>query len=148
MSNPETTLRRFLRANALFSSACALAFAVPSRTLPALTGRPSSELINLGLMLLGFAAFVGWLSFRRSLATPWSKRLVAGVVVLDVLWVAQTVVQISGLVSYTVAGRWLFGGLALVVLVLATGQGYSLWHLHADHTPNAITTSSSTSSDT
>lgn len=93
-------------------------------------------------MLLGFAAFVGWLSFRRSLDRSWTKRLVVVVVVLDLLWVVQTVVKISGLVSYTVAGRWLFGGLALAVLVLAAGQGFSLWHLHVDASP--VTSSSST----
>lgn len=146
MSNPERSLRRFLRANALFSGVTAVSFALPSRTLPALIGRPSSELITLGLALFGFALFVGWLSFRQSLARTWTRRLVALVVVLDFLWVVQTVVQVSGLASYTVAGRWLFGGLALVVLGLAAGQGYSLWHLHAQASPS--TPSSFTTTDT
>lgn len=130
MSNSDRLLRRFLRANMLFSGLCGLVFATPTRTLPALTGRPSSELINLGLSLLAFAVFVGWLSFRRPLERRWTKGLVALIVGLDVLWVIQTAVHIAGLASYTRVGRWLFAGLALVVLGLAAGQGYALRRLH------------------
>lgn len=137
MSHPERLLRHFLRTNAIFSGVCALVFAVPTRTLPALTGRPSSELITLGLSLLVFAVFVGWLSSRPSFTRRWTKRLVALVVALDVLWVIQTFVQIAGLVSFTPTGRWLFGGLALVVLALAEGQGYALWKLHRRDDPDA-----------
>lgn len=130
MSTPERVLRHLLRANALFSGVCALVFAVPTRTLPALTGRPSSELINLGLGLLAFALLVGWLSSRQSLAYRWTQGLAALVVGLDVLWAVRTFVQVAGGGSFTPTGRWLFAALALVVLGLAGGQAYALWALH------------------
>ena len=137
MSNPTRRLGQLLRANAAFSGLCGLLFSIPTQMLPAFTGRTSIELVVLGVGLLGFAFFLGWLSVRPNLASRGPKRLVTLVVALDLLWALLTLVQVAGLLSYTTAGRWLFGGLAVVVLVLADAQGYALWRVHreADASP-------------
>lgn len=127
---PRRLLRTALRLNAGFSALSGLAFALPTRLLPAFTGLPSSLLINLGLMLIGFAAFLVWLS-SRPMDRAWIQRLALGVVVLDVLWVIGTGIALFAAPMFTPGGRWLFGGLAVVVAAFAELQGIALWRLHA-----------------
>lgn len=125
-----------LRLNATLSTVSALVFVVPTRTVPALIGLPSSALINLGLGLLVFAAVLWWLA-TRPLERRWVQAVVLLVVVLDVLWVVDVVVQLFTSPAFTTTGRWIFGGLAVLVAALAEMQGYALWRVYAHSKPSA-----------
>jgi hypothetical protein len=127
--DPQHLLRMALRANATLSTLSGVIFVIPARTLPALTGLPSSELISLGAGLLLFAGLLWWIS-TRSFSHRWVQAVVLLVVILDVLWVVGVVVQLITSPMFTVAGRWIFATLALLVATLAEVQGYALWRVH------------------
>lgn len=133
-TTPRRLLRLALRLNATLSTLSALAFVLPTRTLPALIGLPSSELITLGMGLLLFAAVL-WGLATRPMERRWVQVAVFFVVVLDVLWVVDVVIQLFTSPAFTVAGRWIFGGLALLVAALAELQGYALWRVYAQSEP-------------
>lgn len=127
--NPHRLLRMALRLNATLSTLSALVFMVPTRTVPALIGLPSSELITLGLGLLVFAAVLWWIS-TRPFTRRWVQAVVLLIVIIDVLWVVDVVVQLITSPLFTVAGHWIFASLALLVASLAEVQGYALWRVY------------------
>lgn len=137
-STPRRLLRLALRLNATLSTLSALAFILPTRALPALIGLPSSELINLGVGLLVFATVL-WGLATRPMERRWVQIAVLFVVMLDVLWVVDVVVQLFTSPAFTVAGRWIFGGLAFLVVALAELQGYALWRVYAQAKPSPAT---------
>ena len=122
-------LRLALRANATVSTITGILFVIPTRIAPALTGLPSSELISLGASLLGFAALLWWISFRN-FEESWVQFVIAGIVAADLFWVIDTVLQLIHSPLYTGMGRWIFGGLAVIVAMLAEAQAYGLWRVY------------------
>lgn len=109
-------LRVVLRANAIFSSVCALATLFGSRALAPEMGLHAGELRGLGVQLLLFAAFLVFLSSRRGLGSGWTYWAVLVLGVVDLLWVVGTVQALgSGALPATPAGVWMAVGVAVVV---------------------------------
>jgi hypothetical protein len=111
-----TLLRRTFQVNAASSALSAVGFLAGGAALAERLGSPIS-LAPTALFLLGFAAFVAWLSTRESIpmAGAWI------VVALDVAWVAVSATEIA-LGVYSALGNWVFGAMALFVAVLADVQ--------------------------
>lgn len=100
-------LRLALRANATFSTVSGLTFALASTAIAAFLGAiPAAEVMSVGLMLIGFAAFLVWLSLRPSIPAP----LVLGVIAADLGWVVGTAFVVF-------AGVFSNGGAIAAVLV-------------------------------
>ncbi len=114
-----TLLRRALLANALFSSLCAVVFITASSGVAYLVGAPRTDIVATGVGLVIFVAMIAWVLTRRD---PLKRRVLTVAAVIagfDVLWVSTTPLNIA---AYTTAGKWLFGGIAFVVAVLAVLQ--------------------------
>lgn len=111
-----TLLRRTFQVNAASSALSAAAFLVGGSALAQRLGSPIS-LAPTAWLLLGFAAFVAWLSARRPipLGAAWT------VVALDVAWVVVSAIEIA-IGAYSTLGNWVFGAMALFVAVLADVQ--------------------------
>jgi len=94
MTHPDDRLLRIaLRANATFSTGCALVAGLGGAPLAAALGIPAPAFLpGLALNLLGFAAFLAWFSTRERMAPAigWT------VVVLDLLWVVGTLPVVAG----------------------------------------------------
>ena len=88
MNSNDRFLRLALRANATFSSACAIAAAIGLDALATTLGISDAVVLpTLALNLLVFAVFLVWLS-RRDVVPP---ALAWGVVAADGLWVVATI---------------------------------------------------------
>ena len=86
-------LRLALRANAIFSTTCALIALLGSGSLSGILGIPEPTFLPvLSGNLLVFAAFLVWLSMRELIpaGVGW------GVVVADALWVVGTIPIVAG----------------------------------------------------
>lgn len=118
-SRPAGPLRLALRANAAFSSTCALLFLFEGSALAPLLGVPSALLAATGLGLLGFAAALVASSLRADPARlAREARLHCAA---DMAWVAGSVPVVAlGLLS-TVGGLAL-ASVSAVVLVFAALQ--------------------------
>src|SRR4051812_25630784 len=113
MINPSSFLRRALIADAIFSGVAALGFTFGAGAFAALFNMPEVFLREVGLFLIAYAAFVGWLGTRQAMMKP----LVLLVVVGNAAW---TLGSIALLFSGTVSPNAL--GMAMVVAqAIATG---------------------------
>jgi hypothetical protein len=107
MIHPSLLLRRALQADALVSGAMALLLTFGAGTLAPLLALPQPLLLETGLFLIAYAAFVGWLGSRAALQRP----LVLLVIIGNALW---TLASIALLISSAVAPNAF--GLAFVVM--------------------------------
>ena len=106
-------LRRVLGGNGLFSLSNGLISLVWANPLALTLGVPSSFVLRaIGLVLMGYAGFLFWLAFRP---TPqWRMALLASL--LDGGWVVGSgVLLLLPGMPLTEVGRWMIGGLALLV---------------------------------
>ena len=107
MIHPSSLLRRSLQADALVSGAMALLLVTGTGVLAPLLALPQPLLLETGLFLIAYAAFVGWLGSRITLQRP----LVLLVIIGNALW---TLASIALLFSSAVTPNGL--GLAFVVM--------------------------------
>ncbi|MBR0993444.1 hypothetical protein JQ580_22235 [Bradyrhizobium japonicum] len=113
MIDASTFLRRALLADAVFSGVAALGFTLGASTFATLFNLPEALLRETGLFLIAYAALVGWLASRASVAKP----LVLLVVVGNAAWtVGSIALLLSGAVSPNLAGQ-----LMVVAQAIATG---------------------------
>ena len=113
MIDASTFLRRALLADAIFSGAAALGFTFGAGAFATLFSLPETLLRETGLFLIAYAALVGWLASRTSVA----KALVLLVVVGNAAWtVGSIALLLSGAVSPNLAGE-----LMIVAQAIATG---------------------------
>ncbi|MBB4392506.1 hypothetical protein [Bradyrhizobium sp. ERR14] len=113
MIDASTFLRRALLADAIFSGVAALGFTFGASAFAALFNLPEVLLREAGLFLIAYAALVGWLTSRASVA----KALVLLVVIGNAAWtVGSIALLLSGAVSPNLAGA-----LMVVAQAIATG---------------------------
>jgi len=113
MIDASTFLRRALLADSIFSGVAALGFSFGASAFATLFNLPEALLRETGLFLIAYAALVGWLASRASVA----KALVLLVVVGNAAWtVGSIALLLSGAVSPNLAGE-----LMVVAQAIATG---------------------------
>lgn len=114
--NTSSFLRRVLLADALASGAAGLLMTLGSGPLESLFGVPATLLRYAGLSLLPFAAIVGYLATRKSLARP----AVWALIVVNVFWAADSILLIvGGWVGPTALGYAFIVAQALLVATFA-----------------------------
>ena len=114
MINPSSFLRRALLADAVFSGVAAFALTFGAGAFAKLLDLPEALLLETGLFLIAYAAFVGWLGTRQSML----KSLVLIVVAGNAAW---TFASIALLFSGTVSPN-LLGQLFVIAQAIATGM--------------------------
>lgn len=120
---PSTLLRQALLADAAVSGATGLLLALGAGPLAGLLALPEGLLRHAGLVLLPFAAVVGWLGTRER--PP--RAAVRAVVVVNALWAAESLVLlIGGWVAPNALGHAFVVAQALAVAALAGAQHVGL----------------------
>jgi len=119
MMIPSHFLRRALQADAIFSGAGAVIFTLGAGELAPLFELPEALLLETGLFLIVYAAFVGWLGTRQSF-----PRIFAGIVVVgNAAWtLASIALLFSGAVTPNLLGGAAIAAQAIVVGTLAELQ--------------------------
>ncbi|MGP9811599.1 hypothetical protein ACTZWT_08830 [Rhodopseudomonas sp. NSM] len=119
MIRPSMLLRRALQADALVSGAMALLLAFGAGALSPLLALPQPLLLETGLFLIAYAAFVGWLGTRAAMNKP----LVLLVIVGNALWTLGSIaLLISGAVTPNALGLGFVAMQAIAVGVFAELQ--------------------------
>ena len=113
MINPSIFLRRALIADAIFSGVAAIGFTFGAGPFASLFNLPEAFLREVGLFLIAYAAFVGWLGTRQAAMKP----IVLLVIVGNAAW---TLASIALLFSGAVAPNML-GMIMVVAQAIATG---------------------------
>jgi hypothetical protein len=113
MIHPSLFLRRAIVGDAIFSGVSALLLTFGAGELAPLLKLPEALLLESGLFLIAYAAFVGWLGTRQSMP----KLLVAIVIAGNAAW---TLASIALLFSGAVNPNWL-GEAFVVAQAIATG---------------------------
>jgi hypothetical protein len=112
-------LRQALVADATTSAAFGLMMLIGAGSLSGIFGLPEMLLHIAGLVLLPYAAFIGWLGLREQIQKPIAWAVVLG----NALWVVDSLLLlVSGWVSPTSAGYAFVIAQALVVLMYAEFQ--------------------------
>ena len=112
-------LRQALVADATTSAAFGLMLLIGAGTLSGIFGLPDMLLRIAGLVLLPYAAFIGWFGLREQIHKPVAWAVVLG----NALWVLDSALLLmSGWVSPTSAGYAFVIAQALVVLMYAEFQ--------------------------
>ena len=113
MIYPSLFLRRALIADAVFSGVAALGFTFGAGPFAALFNLPEVFLREVGLFLIAYAAFVGWLGMRQAMV----KALVLLVIVGNAAWTLGSIALLfSGSVSPNALGT-----IMVVAQAIATG---------------------------
>ena len=113
MIHSSSFLRRALLADAAFSGVAALAFTFGATAFASLFNLPQVLLLETGLFLIAYAAFVGWLGSRQTAL----KALVWIVIVGNAAWTLGSIALLfSGSVSPNVLGM-----VMVVAQAIATG---------------------------
>lgn len=119
MINPSLFLRRALQADAIFSGASALMLVLGAGLFASLTNLPETFLRNTGLVLVIYAALVGYLGTRGIV----SKAAVWAVIAVNVIWAIDSIILlVSGWVSPNLLGQALIVMQAIAVGVFAELQ--------------------------
>ena len=117
--HPSPLLRQALLADAATSAAFGLLMLIAAGPMSHLLGLPETLLRLSGIVLLPFAAFVGYLGLRDGV----NRMAVWAVVIVNALWVADSVLLLaSGWVAPTSAGYAFVIAQALAVLMYAEFQ--------------------------
>jgi hypothetical protein len=112
-------LRQALVADATTSAAFGLMMLIGAGPLSGILGLPEMLLRIAGVVLLPYAAFIGWLGLREEIQKPIAWAVVLG----NALWVADSLLLlVSGWVAPTSAGYAFVIAQALVVLMYAEFQ--------------------------
>ncbi|HWM90115.1 MAG TPA: hypothetical protein VN493_05060 [Thermoanaerobaculia bacterium] len=124
MSVPASTfLRRVLALDAGLSAVMGAVMMLAVAPLSSLLGLPSSLLTWAGLILLPFAAFLGWLATREM--PP--RAAVWAVVICNVFWTVDSFLLLaSGWVEPTLLGKAFVVFQAVVVALLAELEFFGL----------------------
>jgi len=113
MISPSTFLRRALVADAVFSGVAALGFTFGAGPFASLFNMPEVFLREVGLFLIAYAAFVGWLGTRQAVLKP----LVMVPIVGNAAWTLGSIALLfSGAVAPNVLGM-----VMVVAQAIATG---------------------------
>jgi hypothetical protein len=119
MIHPSLFLRRALQADAIFSGVAALMFVFGAGLFASLTNLPETFLRNTGLVLVVYAALVGFLGTRSMTA----KAAVWAVIAVNVIWAIDSFILLgSGWVSPNLLGQALIVMQAVAVGVFAELQ--------------------------
>ncbi len=131
MIQPSSFLRRALLADAVFSGVSALVLTFGAGAFAKLLNLPEALLLETGLFLIAYAAFVGWLGTRQSTL----KALVLLVIVGNAAWtLASIALLFSGAVSPN-----LLGEIAVVAQAIATGVLAELQYIGMRKSGGAVT---------
>jgi len=131
MINPSSFLRRALIADAVFSGVAALGFTFGAGAFAPLFNLPEMFLREVGLFLIVYAAFVGWLGTRQSMM----KALVLIVMTGNAAWTLGSIALLfSGAVSPN-----LFGMAMVVAQAIATGVFAELQYIGLRKSGGAVT---------
>ena len=119
MINPSLFLRRALQADAIFSGVSALMLVFGAGLFASLTNLPETFLRNTGLVLVVYAALVGFLGTRSMMP----KTAVWAVIAVNVIWAIDSfILLVSGWVSPNLLGEALIVMQAIAVGVFAELQ--------------------------
>lgn len=131
MNANDRLLRLTLRANATFSTMCAVTALIGAGRLASALGIPDPAFLPvLAVNLLVFAGFLVWLSVREVI----SPALGWAVVVADVLWVLGTVPIVSGEIL-SATGDAVAIGVAAFVALWAALQALGIRKMTASPAP-------------
>ena len=131
MINPSSFLRRALIADAVFSGVAALGFTFGAGAFAPLFNLPEMLLREVGLFLIVYAAFVGWLGTRQTMM----KALVLIVITGNAAWtLASIALLFSGAVSPN-----LFGMAMVAAQAIATGVFAELQYIGLRKSGGAVT---------
>ena len=116
----DALLRTTFRFNAAFGALSGVIFTLASGWLSRLTGiEPSYVFQVTGVLLIGFAIWLAWLSLQEKI----TNGIAWFVVTSDVLWVLGSLaILIAGWPPLSVPGKWMVAGLAEVVGTFAILQ--------------------------
>lgn len=122
------SLKTALRANGIFSIACAVDLLLFSAPIAKAMGAVAPWILQaVGVALVLWALSLMWVSSRPVI----HQTLVKGVVVADLGWVLGTIVLLIALPGvFTALGSLMLVGVAFVVLVIALLQGKALATLY------------------
>lgn len=133
----DAVLRGALGANAVYSFVCAVALTTDPQALAGALGVPSGPALPIvGLLLMGWAGFVGWQARRSRISTP----LALLTVLADAGWVLATLAGLA-LWGHVLApgGGWLVAGVGAGVGALAVAQLVGIRRVHAETHPGLAT---------
>ena len=131
MINPSSFLRRALIADAVFSGVAALGFTFGAGAFAPLFNLPEMFLREVGLFLIVYAAFVGWLGTRQSMM----KALVLIVITGNAAWTLGSIALLfSGAVSPN-----LFGMAMVAAQAIATGVFAELQYIGLRKSSGTVT---------
>ena len=130
----KTLLRNALRANALFSTVCALGILTFTSELSVLFASfPAIALQSLAVGLVGFSIFLIAISRQKTV----NIGMVKAITYMDWAWVAGSALLIAyAFDSLSLAAIDLIAGVALAVGACAYYQGKGLRQLQQQATPN------------
>ena len=116
-------LRRLLQLDAALCLASGAALALFAAPLAGLTGVPAAALLPVGLFLLAWGAWVGYVGGRPAT----SRRATQVVIGVNFAWVLGSLLLLFGaLLPLTTLGWWLVAAQALVVDLFAVAQWLAL----------------------
>jgi hypothetical protein len=116
-------LRRVLLADSIISGATGVAMMIGAETLGPLFGVPAALLRWAGVSLIPFAAFVGAIATRGSVAAG----AVRVVIIANLLWAADSVLLLfTGWIDPSLLGYAFIIGQAVIVAALAEVQHIGL----------------------
>ena len=119
MINPSILLRRAIQIDALVSGAMALLLTFATGLVAELTRLPDALLLESGLFLIAYVAFIGWLGFRETMP----KLLVLAVIIGNAAWTLGSIALLfSGAVSPNLLGQIFVAAQAIAVGVFAELQ--------------------------
>lgn len=123
--NNQTTIRRILLGNAIFSGLSGLLFTFASASVARYLGIEKASLVILliGLGLVGYAILI----YVNASRTEISPSFVLFAVIGDSIWVLLSILLLlTTWVPFTVEGKWAVGIIAAIVDVFATLQ-FLVW---------------------
>jgi hypothetical protein len=121
-------LRRALLADAIVSGATGLMMALGAGLTHGLLGLPEALLREAGIVLLPYAAFVGFVGTRERFPVP----AVWAVIICNVVWATGSVLLlVSGLVAPKLLGYAFVVAQAVVVALFAELQYFGLRRMNA-----------------
>ncbi len=133
MINPSSFLRRALLADAVFSGISAVGLSLGAGAFASLFNLPEVFLREVGLFLIAYAAFVGWLGSRQTMM----KVLVLIVIIGNAAWTLASIALLfsgSGSVSPN-----LLGMAAVVAQAIATGVFAELQYIGLRKSGSTVT---------
>ncbi|MEW6403857.1 MAG: hypothetical protein AB1649_18845 [Chloroflexota bacterium] len=117
--NPQSTLRRVLDANAVFSATSGLLFLLAAKPLAEFLGTSTLILNSLAIGLFGYAALITFNTSRPTISRGFTLFTVIG----DSAWVlASILLLIQPIFNFTPDAKWAIGITAICVDAFATLQ--------------------------